>query len=77
MDKLAFEGVITSVQPRIRLTRSFDEATHSYLGYAIVLEGTIGEEEREFSIGVARLPSEKHRFRIGDQISGFCRPVPG
>ncbi len=75
MDKLAFKGAITAVQPRIRLTRSFDEATHSYLGYAIVLEGTIGEEEREFSIGVGKAAHEKHRFRIGDQISGFCRPV--
>lgn len=75
MDKLAFEGVITSVQPRIRLTRSFDEASHTYLGYAIFLQGTIGAEEREFSIGVGKAAHEKHQFRIGDRLSGFCLPV--
>jgi len=75
MDKLAFEGVITSVQPRIRLNRSFDEASHTYLGYAIFLQGTIGAEEREFSIGVGKAAHEKHQFRIGDRLSGFCLPV--
>jgi hypothetical protein len=39
MNKLNFKGTITSIQPRIRLTRSFDEASHTYLGYAIRLEG--------------------------------------
>ena len=33
MDKLSFKGIITSIQPRIRLTRSFDEASHTYLGF--------------------------------------------
>jgi hypothetical protein len=35
MNKLNFKGLITSIQPRIRLTRSFDEASHTYLGYAL------------------------------------------
>ncbi|MDD4347097.1 MAG: hypothetical protein PHZ11_09495 [Desulfitobacteriaceae bacterium] len=35
MDKLTFKGTIKSIQSRIRLTRSFDEASHTYLGYAI------------------------------------------
>jgi len=45
MDKLTFTGKIISVQPRIRLIRSFDEISHNYLGYALFLNGTIGEEE--------------------------------
>jgi len=49
MDKLSFEGFITSIQPRIRLTRSFDEASHTYLGYAIKIAGTIDAEETNFS----------------------------
>jgi hypothetical protein len=40
MDKLSFQGTIISIQPRIRLTRSFDEASHTYLGYAIKTTGT-------------------------------------
>lgn len=33
-DKLTFEGKVVSTQPRIRLMRSFDERSHSYLGFA-------------------------------------------
>jgi hypothetical protein len=36
MDKLNFKGTITSIQPRIRLTRSFDEASHTYLGLCLL-----------------------------------------
>ena len=39
--KSTFKGTIISIQPRIRLTRSFDEASHTYLGYAITLEGEL------------------------------------
>ena len=35
--KPSFHGVVVGVQPRIRLTRSFDERQHSYLGYAVRL----------------------------------------
>ena len=75
MDKLTFKGTIISVQPRIRLVRSFDEASHNYLGYALFLQGSIGEEEREFSIGIGKAANEKHQFSIGDKISGACVPV--
>ena len=35
--KSTFKGRIISIQPRIRLMRSFDEASHTYLGYAITV----------------------------------------
>jgi hypothetical protein len=54
MDKSIFKGKITSIQPRIRLTRSFDEASHTYLGYAIKIAGTIDDEETTFSIGIGK-----------------------
>jgi hypothetical protein len=44
-NKFIFKGTITSIQPRIRLTRSFDEASHTYLGYAIKIAGTIDNQE--------------------------------
>jgi hypothetical protein len=34
-EKIAWQGVLLSVQPRIRLTRSFDQRSHNYLGYAL------------------------------------------
>lgn len=75
MDKLDFKGRILAVQPRIRLLRSFDEVSHNYLGYALFLAGTIGEEGREFSIGIGKAAHDKHKFRVGDEISGACEPV--
>ena len=64
-----------SVQPRIHLTRSFDERHHSYAGYCLRIEGLIGDEEREFSVGVGRVAQAKHEFRFGDQVSGEAVPV--
>jgi len=33
--KVTWFGRIASIQPRIRLMRSFDERSHSYLGYVL------------------------------------------
>lgn len=43
-EKVAWSGRIVSIQPRIRLMRSFDERSHSYLRYVLRVEGTIGDE---------------------------------
>lgn len=51
MDKLTFTGQIQSIQPRTRLTRSFDEVFHTYLGYAIRIGGTVGNQQAIFPIG--------------------------
>jgi hypothetical protein len=59
MDKLSFKGLITSIQPRIRLTRSFDEASHTYLGYAIKIAGTIDNQQVTFSIGIGKAAQAK------------------
>jgi hypothetical protein len=82
MDKMNFKGLITSIQPRIRLTRSFDEASHTYLGYAIKITGTIDNQEtissnqNVFSIGIGKAAQAKFNFKVNDVISGECLPVP-
>ena len=76
MDKLSFTGKITSIQPRIRLTRSFDEASHTYLGYAITIDRTIDNLETTFSIGIVKAAQAKFNFKVNDIISGECLPVP-
>jgi hypothetical protein len=68
--KTAWSGVLTSVQPRIRLMRSFDQRSHSYLGYVLRVRGRIGEEEREFSVAIGDAAQTKHQFRVGDAASG-------
>lgn len=73
--KISFKGKIISVQPRIRLIRSFDERSHNYLGYALVINGFVDDVEREFSIGIGKAAQKKHEFRVGDEITGECVPV--
>lgn len=73
--KLSWEGEIVSVQPRIRLTRSFDQRSHAYLGYALSLRGSIANEARAFSVAIGKAAQAKHAFRVGDRVSGEAEPV--
>ena len=73
--KLLFHGTIISVQPRIRLLRSFDQRSHSYLGYALRVNGMIENEQRKFLVGIGKGAQSKNMFRVGDIVSGECQPV--
>ncbi|HZK44060.1 MAG TPA: hypothetical protein VFC73_07200 [Syntrophomonadaceae bacterium] len=73
--KISFEGIIISIQPRIRLIRSFDERSHNYLGYAVFINGIIGDTERDYSVGIGKATQQKHQFCVGDKVSGECLPV--
>jgi hypothetical protein len=63
------------VRPRIRLGRSFDQRSRTYLGYVLRVRGSIGGEVREFLVGVGEGAHAKHRFRAGDTVSGDALPV--
>jgi hypothetical protein len=41
VEKIPWQGVLISVQPRIRLGRSFDQRSHTYLGYTLRVRGNI------------------------------------
>jgi hypothetical protein len=73
--KIAWQGVLLSVQPRIRLTRSFDQRSHAYLGYALKVRGTIGSDARQFLVGVGQGAHAKHQFQTGTAVSGEALPV--
>jgi hypothetical protein len=73
--KIAWSGTLVSVQPRIRLTRSFDQRWHTYLGYVLRVQGTIGDEEREFLVAIGEGAQAKHGFQVGDTVSGEGLPV--
>ena len=73
--KLTFKGTITSVQPRIRLHRSFGERHHSYLGYVLAIEGELDAERRTFSVGIGKAAQAKHGFQVGDTIKGAAAHV--
>jgi hypothetical protein len=57
------------------LGRSFDQRSHTYLGYALKVRGSIASEAREFLVGVGEGAHAKHQFRAGDTVSGEALPV--
>jgi hypothetical protein len=68
--KFAWSGIVTAVQPRIRLMRSFDERSHTYQGYVLRVRGSLSEEQREFLVAIGEAAHAEHQFRVGDQVSG-------
>jgi hypothetical protein len=74
-DKIAWQGGLLSVQPRIRLTRSSDQRSHTYLGYALKVRGRVGSEAREFLVAVGQGAHAKHQFQTGAAVCGAL-PVP-
>jgi hypothetical protein len=74
-EKIPWSGVLISVQPRIRLTRSFDQRHHTYMGYTLRVRGRIGNEERDFLLGVGEGAHAKHHFRASNTASGDALPV--
>jgi hypothetical protein len=61
--------------PLLRLMRSFDQRNHSYQGFALRIRGTIGDDEREFLVGIGQAAQAKHKFQAGDVLSGRAEPV--
>ena len=72
---IAWSGAVAAVQPRIRLTRSFDERSHSYLGYLLRIEGSIGGASADFRVGVGPVAHAKYQFRTGDHVEGLGHRV--
>lgn len=70
-----WHGTLTGIQPRIRLTRSFDERWETYLGYVLRIEGYIQGQAQEFSVGIPETLHAHQQFQIGDTLSGVARPV--
>ena len=73
--KIQWRGTVSSVQPRIRLTRSFDQRSHSYQGYVLRVSGSIAGETREFLVAVGPAAHAKHQFRTGASVNGEGIPV--
>jgi len=63
--KVSWQGKIEGIQPRIRLMRSFDERSHTYLGYVLFLKGMVEGENREFIVAIGKAALAKHGFLVG------------
>lgn len=75
MGSLPFAGRITSVQPRVMLTRSFDEKDYSYRGFTLRIDGEVDGVEAQFSVGIGAAVQSRFGFRVNDLVSGRCRPI--
>ena len=73
--KLTWKGTVISVQPRIRLQRSFDQRSHTYQGFTLRVMGQIEGKEGTFTLGIGKATQVKHAFRVGDIVQGCCLPV--
>ena len=51
-EKIVWSGMVTAIQPRIRLTRSFDQLSHTYLGYLLRIEGVVAGERTRFGVAI-------------------------
>ena len=58
------------------MTRSFDQRSHTYLGYALKVSGRAGSEAREFLVGVGQRAHTEHHFKAGNAASGDAQTVP-
>ena len=73
--KLSWSGRVLAVRPRIKAIQLAGELKHNYPGYVLALEGTLGEAERRFDVGLGKAAQAKHGFRVGDTVSGAGVPV--
>ena len=73
--KSTWSGLVIAVQPRIRLTRSFDQRSHTYQGYVLRVRGSVGSEERDALVAIGEAAHAEHQFRAGDRASGDGVPV--
>jgi hypothetical protein len=57
------------------MMRSFDERSHTYLGYVLLLKGMVEGDSRNFIVAVGKGAQNKHGFKVGDKIEGMSEPV--
>jgi len=73
--KSAWSSVVTPVQPRIRLTRSYEPQSHGYQSYVLRARGSVGGEACTLSVAIGEAAHVKHGFQVGDTASGDGEPV--
>ncbi len=73
--KLAFEGTVLAVFPRISAKVIGGERKHAYQGYTLRIEGTLEGEIGELTVGIGEGAQKKHGYRAGDTASGVAVPT--
>lgn len=73
--KIPWSGILLGIQPRIDLSRSFDQRQHGYLGYLLLVDGEAAGARRTFTVRIGPAAQARHQFRSGDRISGVAAHV--
>ena len=73
---VCFRGEVVAVKARIRLIRSFDQISHQYQGYTLVIAAGDTEAPKILRVAIGPAAHLEHQFRIGDVVSGKAQPVP-
>jgi len=66
--KIAWNGIVPSVQPRIRLSRSFGQRNQTRQGHVLRVRGTVGDEAHEVSVAIGEAGHAKHAFQVDDAV---------
>ena len=70
-DKVEWQGIIQSIQPRTRVWRYVtDNRTHYHIGYNLFIEGVCNDGKSRFTVAISEKQQHKGKFRIGDEIEG-------
>jgi hypothetical protein len=72
---VSFRGEVVAVKARIRLIRSFDQISHQYQGYTLLV-ASVDTEGEILRVAIGPAAHAEHQFRIGDVVSGNAHPVP-
>ncbi|RLA42629.1 MAG: hypothetical protein DRR42_23090, partial [Gammaproteobacteria bacterium] len=75
VEKVDWSGKVISIQPRIRLNRSFDERNHGYLGFSLRIEGAVSGNPQTFWVGIGKAAQTKYEFQCGGTVNGKAHPV--
>ncbi len=70
-EKIEWQGIIVSVQPRTTVWRyKLDNRTHYHRGYNLFLNGEANGVNTPFSVAISEKQQHKLEFRIGDEAKG-------
>lgn len=70
-EKIEWQGMIVSIQPRTRVWRYVtDNRTHYHIGYNLFLDGQGDGVQKRFAVAISEKQQQSGGFRIGDEIKG-------
>jgi hypothetical protein len=71
---VSFRGEILAVKARTRLLRSFDQISHQYQGFTLIMVSS-DPPSGLLRVAIGPAAQAKHQFRIGDLVSGKAHAV--